>query len=95
MCTASTCPPGRSASGTSGPTGHYNVYHWLDRAGQTLGYYFNICDETRITAEVIEWRDLTVDVLAIPGGRLDVLDEHELPAELPTDVAVRIFDGQG
>ena len=26
----------------------YNVYHWLDRAGQTLGYYFNICDQTRI-----------------------------------------------
>jgi len=72
----------------------YNVYHWLDPAGQTLGYYFNICDETRITAEVIEWRDLTVDVLAIPGGRLDVLDEHELPPELPTDVAVRIFEGK-
>jgi len=72
----------------------YNVYHWLDRAGQTLGYYFNICDETRITAGLIEWRDLTVDVLAIPGGRLDVLDEHELPAELPTHVAVSIFEGK-
>ena len=32
---------------------------------------------------MIEWRDLIVDVLALPGGRLDVLDEDELPAELP------------
>jgi len=71
----------------------YNVYHWLDRAGQTLGYYFNICDQTRIAAGVIEWRDLTVDVLALPAGRLDVLDEHELPAQLAPDVAAHIEAG--
>jgi hypothetical protein len=73
---------------------HYNVYHWLDRAGRTLGYYFNICDETRIAAGVIDWRDLTVDVLAIPGGRLDVLDEHELPAELPPGISGHIAAGK-
>jgi predicted RNA-binding protein associated with RNAse of E/G family len=73
---------------------HYNVYHWLDRAGQTLGYYFNICDETRIGAGVIEWRDLIVDVLAIPGSRLDVLDEDELPAKLPPDIATHIAAGK-
>jgi len=73
---------------------YYNVYHWLEPAGKTLGYYFNICDETRIGAEVIEWRDLIVDVLALPGGRLDVLDEHELPAELPADVAAHIAAGK-
>jgi hypothetical protein len=73
----------------------YNVYHWLDPAGETLGYYFNICDQTHIEAERIEWRDLTVDVLALPGGRLDVLDEHELPAELPDDVAAQIGAGKG
>jgi len=73
---------------------HYNVYHWLDRAGQTLGYYFNICDQTRVTADIVEWRDLTVDVLALPGGRLDVVDEHELPAELPADVADHIATGK-
>jgi len=72
---------------------HYNVYHWLDPAGQTLGYYFNICDQTRIAAGVIEWRDLTVDVLALPAGRLDVLDEHELPAQLAPDVAAHIEAG--
>jgi hypothetical protein len=73
---------------------HYNVYHWLEPAGKTIGYYFNICDETRIGAGVIEWRDLTVDVLALPDGRLDVLDEHELPAELPPDVAATIAAGK-
>jgi predicted RNA-binding protein associated with RNAse of E/G family len=73
---------------------HYNVYHWLDPARKTLGYYFNICDQTRIGAGVVEWRDLIVDVLALPGGRLDVLDEHELPAELPPDVAAHITAGK-
>jgi hypothetical protein len=71
----------------------YNVYHWLDRAGGTLGYYFNICDQTRIDAGLIEWRDLTVDVLALPDGRLDVLDEHELPADLPAEIAAHIAAG--
>jgi predicted RNA-binding protein associated with RNAse of E/G family len=73
---------------------HYNVYHWLDQAGETLGYYFNICDQTRITTGLIEWRDLIVDVLALPGRRLDVLDEHELPATLPHDVAAHIDAGK-
>lgn len=79
---------------------HYNVYHWLDRAGETLGYYFNICDETRITGDTIEWRDLVVDVLAIPAvsamseGRLDVLDEDELPAGLPPGILAHIAAGK-
>ncbi len=73
---------------------HFNVYHWLNAAGETVGYYFNICDETRIAAGVIEWRDLTVDVLALPAGRLDVLDEHELPAQLAPDVAAHIEAGK-
>jgi len=60
----------------------YNVYHWTDRSGATIGFYFNLADSTRIADGLIEWRDLTVDVLAMPGGRLEVLDEHELPADL-------------
>jgi len=60
----------------------YNVYHWTDTSGATIGFYFNLADSTRIAEGLIEWRDLTVDVLAMPGGRLEVLDEHELPADL-------------
>jgi hypothetical protein len=73
---------------------NYNVYHWLDPAGRTLGYYFNISDQTSIGVRIIEWRDLVVDVLALPGGRLDVLDEDELPAALAPDVAARIAAGK-
>jgi predicted RNA-binding protein associated with RNAse of E/G family len=79
---------------------HYNVYHWLNQTGETLGYYFNICDETRITAGTIEWRDLIIDVLAIPAVsaasdyRLDVLDEHELPEALPPGILAHISAGK-
>ena len=72
----------------------YNVYHWLDRARQTLGFYFNLADRTVIEAERLEWRDLTVDVLAMPAGRLDVLDEDELPAELDATTRARIDAGK-
>jgi len=72
----------------------YNVYHWLDRAGRTIGFYFNLADETRIEEGLIEWRDLVVDVLALPGGRVDVLDEDELPAELPAEVQARLEAGR-
>ena len=71
----------------------YNVYHWLNQAGQTIGYYFNICDQTRVGPGIIEWRDLIVDVLALPGGRLDVLDENELPAVLAPEIAAHIAAG--
>jgi predicted RNA-binding protein associated with RNAse of E/G family len=71
----------------------YNVYHWLDASGATLGFYFNIADETRIAPGRIDWRDLTVDVLATPDGRLEVLDEHELPADLDPALRRRIDAG--
>lgn len=72
----------------------YNVYHWLDARGQTLGFYFNLCDGTRIEPGQIEWRDLVVDVLALPAGRLDVLDEDELPPDLDPALVRRIEAGK-
>ena len=71
----------------------YNVYHWLDPAGKTLGYYFNIADETCISAEVIAWRDLVLDVLMTPDGRCDVLDEDELPPDLDPALRARVEAG--
>src|SRR5882672_11470070 len=65
----------------------YNAYHWLDPSGDTIGFYFNVSDQTRLGPGVLEWRDLVIDVLALPGGRVAVLDEDELPGEL--DPAVR------
>ena len=60
----------------------FNAYHWIDDRKDTLALYFNICDSTRISTSLIEWRDLVVDVLMTPDGRCRVLDEHELPEKL-------------
>ncbi len=65
----------------------YNVYHWLDARSGTIAFYFNLADQTVIEAARLEWRDLTVDVLATPAGRVDVLDEDELPADARPDHA--------
>jgi Protein of unknown function (DUF402) len=73
----------------------YNVYHWLDRAGRTLGYYFNICDETRLTEDVIEWRDLILDVLILPGQAPRLLDEDELAQAGPLDPATAAHIAEG
>ncbi len=60
----------------------FNAYHWVDDQQDTLALYFNICDNTRISTSLIEWRDLVVDVLMTADGRCRVLDEHELPDDL-------------
>ncbi|HVZ75452.1 MAG TPA: DUF402 domain-containing protein [Polyangia bacterium] len=72
---------------------HYNVYHWLDQHASTVGWYFNIADETSWTTDRLTWRDLVVDVLATPAGRLDVLDEDELPAVLDDDARAHLRAG--
>lgn len=61
---------------------HYNVYHFVTEAGETLGIYFNICDKTTISKERVNWRDLIIDVLVTPDGRCRVLDAEELPQDL-------------
>jgi uncharacterized protein len=71
----------------------YNVYHWHDRVGTTLGYYFNIADETQIAPGVVSWRDLVVDVLVRPGGKPEVLDRDELPADLSQPLRAAIDAG--
>lgn len=60
----------------------YNVYHWIDR-GRTLAYYCSIAEDTSITDEVVAYTDLAVDVLIDVRGEPTVLDEEELPADLP------------
>jgi hypothetical protein len=73
----------------------YNVYHWVDAERRTtIGFYFNLADQTQIAAGELAWRDLVVDVLATPAGRLEVLDEHELPEVLDAETAAHIADGK-
>jgi predicted RNA-binding protein associated with RNAse of E/G family len=74
----------------------YNAYHWLGRDGAhaTLGCYFNLADRTSWAGDRLDWRDLTVDVLATPGGRLAVLDEDELPPDLDAEARAHIDAGK-
>jgi predicted RNA-binding protein associated with RNAse of E/G family len=73
----------------------YNVYHWLDPDRRTtIGFYFNLADRTRIGQAELTWRDLVVDVLATPAGRLELLDEDELPAVIEPEVAAHIAAGK-
>jgi predicted RNA-binding protein associated with RNAse of E/G family len=73
---------------------NYNVYHWLDAEERTIGFYFNIADRTRIADGELAWRDLVVDILATPDGRLELLDEDELPAVLEPEAAAHIAAGK-
>lgn len=69
----------------------YNVYHWLDGStGDTLGYYFNVSEDTRVEDDTLSWRDLIVDVLVSPAGLAVVLDEDEIPADAPEPLRARI-----
>jgi predicted RNA-binding protein associated with RNAse of E/G family len=68
----------------------YNVYHWLTPTGATLGLYFSLADEIVIGPDALSYRDLTVDLLALPGAAAAVLDEHELPPELDATTRQRI-----
>jgi predicted RNA-binding protein associated with RNAse of E/G family len=61
----------------------YNVYHWMAAAGQTLAYYFNVGLVDEISETQVAWRDLIIDVLVQPNGVIDILDEDELPVDLP------------
>lgn len=76
----------------------YNVYHWLDAdpdsEHRTLGFYFNLADRTRLGEAELAWRDLVIDVLATPAGRLDVLDEDELPVVVDPEAAAHIAAGK-
>jgi len=73
----------------------YNVYHWLDQStGATIGAYFNVSDRTRIADDVLEWRDLDVDVMLMPDGRLTVLDEHEVPVDAPVALLTYIEEAK-
>ena len=71
----------------------YNVYHWLDPAsGRTIGAYVNLSADTHIERERLEWLDLVVDVLALPGACPRLLDEDEIPADATPALRARIAE---
>lgn len=69
----------------------YNLYHWVRRSGETAAWYFNIGSVTNFDGKTLHWRDDAIDVLATPDGRVRVLDEDEVPADLDAGARQAIF----
>jgi protein associated with RNAse G/E len=74
----------------------YNVYHWVRpetlraqgplRQGprRTIAYYCNVVSATTIAEDLVSYDDLVVDVLIDTAGSAMVLDEDDLPSDLPS-----------
>lgn len=60
----------------------YNLYWWLDENGESVGHYFNLADSVSLSTQEFIWRDLVVDILVLPTGQVQVIDEHEVPDTL-------------
>ena len=72
----------------------YTLYVWFRRAQKDRAYYFNIADSVSLSPGEFRWRDLAVDILVDPSGKARVLDEHELPPDLPADLASYIREAR-
>ncbi len=60
----------------------YNAYQWLNPAGHTAAWYFNLSDHTEISPQLIAWRDLIVDVVVRTGQAPETLDMADIPTDL-------------
>jgi hypothetical protein len=85
-----TLPPGTVTFGHFWRQRDYNVYHWLTPAGTTLAHYFNLAADTTLEDGIIRWTDLALDLLVEPGAPPRLLDEDELPPDLPPPLVARI-----
>lgn len=64
----------------------YTLYVWqLQERGSI--YYFNVADRISLTPEEFIWRDLAVDILIDADLHVQILDEHELPSDLPIELS--------
>jgi len=68
----------------------YTLYVWDPRSKGGRLFYFNIADSISLRPEEFVWRDLAIDVLIDATGRIDILDEHELPPDLPQELRLYI-----
>ncbi len=70
------------------PDRPYTLYIWHTTTGPV--YYFNIADSVALTPETFVWRDLVVDILVADRSHPLVLDEEELPHDLPPELGAYI-----
>ena len=72
----------------------YNLYLWYRADGSLDAAYFNVVDSVKLSAGLVEYRDLIVDVLLYPDGSRTVLDRHELTDDMPGELMDYIEAGQ-
>jgi len=68
----------------------YVLYSWFHKDSRAIGYYFNVADSVFLSIQEFSWRDLIVDILVLPAGQIEVLDEDEIPASLDPDMKKHI-----
>ena len=72
----------------------YTLYIWHRKQQADRAYYFNIADSVSLRPEEFTWRDLAVDILVTEDGIVRVLDEHELPPNLPPALLLHIMEAK-
>jgi hypothetical protein len=72
----------------------YTLYIWFRKIQGDRAFYFNIADSVVLRPEEFLWRDLAVDILVDRSGDVKVLDEHELPPDLPPALVGYIEDAR-
>jgi len=64
----------------------YTLYSWLTKGGDKVGYYFNLADSISLSNREFAWRDLALDILVCPSGKVEILDEEQVPPDLEEDL---------
>jgi hypothetical protein len=72
----------------------YVPYHWLV-GGETMCHYINVGRVQSLGEDRIVWDDYAVDVLAWPDGRVEVVDEDEVPPDADELILTFIADAKG
>lgn len=60
----------------------YVLYKWFDQNKDVLGDYFNIADSIELSEREFSWRDLVIDILVHSTGKVEILDEDEMPERI-------------
>ena len=89
-----TLQSGTISYGFFGQDRPYILYKWFNKYGDVLGNYFSIADSVRLSAQEFFWRDLIVDILVLPTGNVEVLDEDEVPVFLEKNLQNYIESGK-
>lgn len=71
----------------------YVPYHWLV-GGETMCHYVNLGRVQSLAEDRIVWDDYAVDVLAWPDGRVEVVDEEEVPRNADESILTFIADAK-